>query len=135
VISQRLLRTLCAACRTTFDLSDSPHTFDDVRAMLKNDEGRKLFAPRGCPACGATGYAARTGVFEVMPVHRAIRDLISDGAPTRDIRQKAVDAGMLEFRHAALLKVAHGQTSTEEMFRVIPTDVLTDHPASASAAA
>ena len=41
---------------------------------------------RGCAACGGTGYAGRTGVFEVMPVSRAVRDLISDGAPTRDIR-------------------------------------------------
>jgi len=134
VISQRLLRTLCTACRTSFDLSDAPHTFDDVRPMLKGDEGRKLFAPRGCPSCGSTGYAARTGVFEVMPVGRTIRDLISDGAPTRDIRQKAVNEGMLEFRQAALLKVARGLTSTEEMFRVIPTDVLVEHNETAAAA-
>jgi hypothetical protein len=65
-------------------------------------------------------------VFEVMPVSRAIRDLISDGAPTRDIRTTAVREGMLEFRQAALLKVARGETSTEEMFRVIPTEVLVE---------
>lgn len=133
VISQRLLRTLCTSCRTSFDLSDAPHTFDDVRPMLKGDEGRTLFAPHGCGACNGTGYAARTGVFEVMPVSRAIRDLISDGAPTRDIRQKAVNEGMLEFRQAALLKVAQGRTSTEEMFRVIPTDVLVEQTVAAAA--
>ena len=133
VISQRLLRTLCASCRTSFDLSDAPHTFDDVRPLLKSDEGRTLFAPRGCGTCGGTGYAARTGVFEVMPVSRAIRDLISDGAPTRDIRHKAVGEGMLEFRQAALLKVARGLTSTEEMFRVIPTEALVEQPAAQAA--
>jgi type II secretory ATPase GspE/PulE/Tfp pilus assembly ATPase PilB-like protein len=68
----------------------------------------------------------------VLRVGRAIRDLISDGAPTRDIRQKAVNEGLLEFRQAALLKVARGQTSTEEMFRVIPTDVLVEHAAAAA---
>jgi type II secretory ATPase GspE/PulE/Tfp pilus assembly ATPase PilB-like protein len=72
-------------------------------------------------------------VFEVMPVSLAIRDLISDGASTRDIRQKAVNEGMLEFRQAALLKVARGQTSTEEMFRVIPSDVLVEHTVAAAA--
>ena len=133
VLSQRLLRTLCTSCRTTFDLTDAPHTFDDVRPMLRGDEGRTLFAPRGCGACGGTGYAARTGVFEVMPVGRTIRDLISDGAPTRDIRQLAVNEGMLEFRQAALLKVARGLTSTEEMFRVIPTDVLVEQTVAAAA--
>jgi type II secretory ATPase GspE/PulE/Tfp pilus assembly ATPase PilB-like protein len=134
VISQRLLRTLCPSCRTTFDLTDAPHTFDAIRPMLGNDEGRSLYAARGCPACTATGYAGRTGVFEVMPVSRAIRDLISDGAPTRDIRDTAVREGMLEFRQAALLKVARGETSTEEMFRVIPTEVLIESDAEAEAA-
>ena len=126
VVSQRLLRTLCPSCKTTFDLTDAPHTFDDIRSMLGKDEGRSLHASRGCPACTGTGYAGRTGVFEVMPVSRAIRDLVSDGAPTRDIRNTAVREGMLEFRQAALLKVARGETSTEEMFRVIPTEVLVE---------
>jgi type II secretory ATPase GspE/PulE/Tfp pilus assembly ATPase PilB-like protein len=126
VLSQRLLRTLCTSCKTTFDVTDAPHTFDAVRPMLAASEGNALYAARGCNACNGTGYAGRTGVFEVMPVGRAIRDLISDGAPTRDIRTVAVREGMLEFRQAALLKVAHGETSTEEMFRVIPTEVLVE---------
>ena len=126
VVSQRLLRTLCPSCKTTFDVTDAPHTFDAVRPMLHAGEGNSLYAPRGCPACSGTGYAGRTGVFEVMPVGRAVRDLISDGAPTRDLRAAAVRDGMLEFRQAALLKVARGETSTEEMFRVIPTEVLVE---------
>jgi type II secretory ATPase GspE/PulE/Tfp pilus assembly ATPase PilB-like protein len=126
VVSQRLLRTLCPSCKTTFDLTDAPHTFDAVRPMLGAAEGRTLYAARGCPACNGTGYAGRTGVFEVMTVTRPIRDLVSDGAPTRDIRTAAVRGGMLEFRQAALLKVARGETSTEEMFRVIPTEVLVE---------
>jgi type II secretory ATPase GspE/PulE/Tfp pilus assembly ATPase PilB-like protein len=65
-------------------------------------------------------------VFEVMPVSRAVRDLVSDGAPTRDVRRAAVQEGMLEFRQAALLKVARGETSSEEMFRVIPSEVLAE---------
>jgi type II secretory ATPase GspE/PulE/Tfp pilus assembly ATPase PilB-like protein len=126
VVSQRLLRTLCPSCKTTFDVTDAPHTFDAVRPMLGATEGRTLYAARGCPSCTGTGYAGRTGVFEVMTVTRPIRDLVADGAPTRDIRTAAVRGGMLEFRQAALLKVARGETSTEEMFRVIPTEVLVE---------
>ena len=125
VVSQRLLRTLCG-CKTSFDVSDAPYTFDDVRPMLGEQEGRVLYAGRGCGACHGTGYASRIGVFEVMRVTRSIRDLISDNAPTRDIRTAASREGMLEFRQAALLKVARGETSTEEMFRVIPTEVLVE---------
>jgi type II secretory ATPase GspE/PulE/Tfp pilus assembly ATPase PilB-like protein len=126
VVSQRLLRTLCPSCKTTFDVTDAPHTFDAVRPMLGAAEGRTLFAARGCPSCNGTCYAGRTGVFVVMTFTRPFRDLVADGAPTRDIRTAAVRGGMLEFRQAALLKVARGETSTEEMFRVIPTEVLVE---------
>src|SRR2546423_622834 len=70
------------------------------------------------------GYAGRTGVFEVMPITSALRDLIADAASARDLRAQAVAEGMLQFRQAALLKVACGQTSTEEVFRVIPSEHL-----------
>ena len=53
-----------------------------------------------------------------------VRDLISDGRPTREIREAALAEKMLEFRHSALLKVAQGLTSTEEVFRVIPSEHL-----------
>jgi general secretion pathway protein E len=59
-----------------------------------------------------------------MSVSRSIRDLISDGMPARDIRAKAIEEKMLQFRQAALLKVALGKTSTEEVFRVIPSEQL-----------
>jgi type II secretory ATPase GspE/PulE/Tfp pilus assembly ATPase PilB-like protein len=124
VVAQRLVRTLCPGCRTNFDISDSPHTFDEIRPMLHGSEGSRLFAAGGCPACGMSGYAGRTGVFEVMPVTSALRDMVARGCGSREIREKALAQGMLEFRQAALLKVARGQTSTEEIFRVIPTENL-----------
>jgi len=73
-----------------------------------------------------TGYAGRSGVFQVMPISSGIRELIADGMTSRDVRNRAVEEGMLQFRQAALLKVAAGQTSTEEVFRVIPTEHLLD---------
>jgi type II secretory ATPase GspE/PulE/Tfp pilus assembly ATPase PilB-like protein len=124
VLAQRLVRTFCMKCRQAFDLGDAPDTFDEVKQWLAPGEGKTLYAPKGCEACGMEGYAGRTGVFEVMPITRNIRNLISDGKPARDIRTKAVEEGMLEFRHAALLKVARGETSTEEVFRVIPSEHL-----------
>ena len=124
VLAQRLVRTLCPHCRLPFDVSSAPHLYDEVRTWLGPDEGRMLYAPRGCGTCNMTGYVGRTGVFEVMPVTRDIRNLISEGRPTSSIRQKAIENHMLEFRQAALLKVARGETSTEEVFRVIPTEHL-----------
>lgn len=124
VISQRLVRTLCAACKAPFDVADVPHVFDEVKRWLKPGEGKTLFAPRGCPACESRGYTARTGVFEVMPISPALRTAISDARPTADLRQIAAAEGMLQFRQAALLKVARGLTSTDEVFRAVPSEQL-----------
>ncbi len=124
VVAQRLVRTLCPKCRTSFDLADAPHTFDDVSHLLSPRDGKVLWAPRGCDACMQSGYAGRTGVFEIMPVTRSLRNLISDNRPVREIRLRAVAEKMIEFRHAALIKVALGETSTEEVFRAIPTEHL-----------
>jgi type II secretory ATPase GspE/PulE/Tfp pilus assembly ATPase PilB-like protein len=124
VLSQRLVRTLCDQCKQSFDLSSAPHTFDDVRPWLAPDQGKVLYAPKGCPACQMMGYSNRTGIFEIMRINNRLRDLISDGRPTKQIREAAVADKMLEFRQSALLKVAQGITSTEEVFRVIPTEHL-----------
>jgi type II secretory ATPase GspE/PulE/Tfp pilus assembly ATPase PilB-like protein len=125
VVAQRLVRTLCLHCKQGIDLSDAPHTFDDVRPWLSPDEGRMLYAPVGCEMCNMSGYADRSGLFEVMPVTRSLRNLIGENAPVRTIRQKATEERMAEFRQTALVKVARGETSTEEVFRVIPGEHLT----------
>ncbi len=75
------------------------------------------------------GYAGRTGVFEILRINRKLRDLIADGRPTRDLREAAVADKMLEFRQSAMLKVAKGLTSTEEVIRVIPSEHLLDEAA------
>ncbi|MEM8873072.1 MAG: GspE/PulE family protein [Planctomycetota bacterium] len=124
VVSQRLTRTLDPASRQEIDISDATHTFDDIKHLLKEGEGTKLYMPGPTPENQMTGYNGRTGVFEVLEVTQEIRNLIADGAPASQIRKQASQDGMLEFREAALLKVAHGQTTTEEVFRVIPSEQL-----------
>jgi type II secretory ATPase GspE/PulE/Tfp pilus assembly ATPase PilB-like protein len=124
VIAQRLVRTLCPACKSTFELADAPMTFEDVKQFLEPGQGQMLYAPKGCPECRMLGYAGRTGVFEVLPVTRDIRKMILAREPTPVIRRKAIEEGMIEFRQAALLKVARGETSIEEVFRTVPSEYL-----------
>jgi type II secretory ATPase GspE/PulE/Tfp pilus assembly ATPase PilB-like protein len=124
VLAQRLIRTLCPRCKMSFDIADAPQTFEEVRKWLEPGEGKVLFGPKGCQECRMLGYSGRTGLFEVLSVSRGTRKLILEKQPTQVIRQKAIEEGMLEFRHAALLKVARGETSIEEVFRVIPSEYL-----------
>jgi general secretion pathway protein E len=124
VIAQRLVRTLCPRCKVAFELGDTPQSFEEVRAWLEPDEGRCLFGARGCSECFGSGYSGRTGVFEVLRINRALRQLIAESRPTVELRDAALRAGLLDLRRAALLKVARGQTNVEEVLRAIPPEDL-----------
>jgi type II secretory ATPase GspE/PulE/Tfp pilus assembly ATPase PilB-like protein len=123
-VAQRLLRVLCPHCKVTFDLAEPLDTFKDVQRWLEPGQGQRLFGPAGCDACHGAGYIARTGVFEVLPISPAIRKLILARQTVQALRHKAIEEGMIEFRQAALLKVAQGETTVEEVFRSVPTEYL-----------
>jgi len=114
VIAQRLVRLIC------------PHCTDRVaypvdmleRVGLTLDPGLSFHRGRGCARCRGTGYIGRTGVFEVLPVDRAIQALIRDRADARVVRQAAVQAGMKTLREDALAKAIFQQTTLEEVIRV-----------------
>lgn len=124
VIAQRLVRTLCPECRVRYDMSESPQTFREIEPLLNPDEGKAIYGPGGCEKCFHVGYDGRTGLFEVMTINQEIRRLVSDGASTQQIEEAAIKNGMVVFRHGALLKVAQGVTSTEEILRDVPADQL-----------
>ncbi|MBL9085361.1 MAG: type II/IV secretion system protein [Planctomycetales bacterium] len=124
IISQRLVRVLCGKCHQPIDVSGAPHIFDDVQKDLMPGQGQVIYGPKGCEACHRTGFATRTGVFEVMNVSTKMRGLISNMSPEREIYDEAIRTGMHDFRRAGLLKVAQGVTSMEELLRVVPAEYL-----------
>jgi type II secretory ATPase GspE/PulE/Tfp pilus assembly ATPase PilB-like protein len=124
VIAQRLMRTLCPKCKVAFDMKHAPHTFEEVQSWLEPGQGENIYGPKGCRECYMTGYSGRTGVFEVLSISGAIRKLIDDKASTHVIRKQAIDEGLIELRQSALLKVAQGETSIEEVIRVVPSEYL-----------
>jgi type II secretory ATPase GspE/PulE/Tfp pilus assembly ATPase PilB-like protein len=124
VITQRLLRTLCPHCKTAVDISESPDTFRDIRRWLKPEDGKTIYTAAGCPKCRFEGHAGLIGVFEVMCVSREIRRLIGLRATVHEIRDQAMREGMIDVRRQALLKVAEGKVSIEEVMRAIPVEYL-----------
>ena len=124
VIAQRLIRTLCPKCRVAYELSDPAQTFAEVARWLEPGQGQGLYGPKGCPECRGVGYAGLTGLFEVIGVTKGLRKHIADRQPTQVIRQKAIEDGTIELRHSALLKVAQGATTIEEVFRTVPSEFL-----------
>jgi type II secretory ATPase GspE/PulE/Tfp pilus assembly ATPase PilB-like protein len=74
---------------------------------------------QGCNFCGGTGFAGRTGVFEVMALDDSVRKLVAAGASGQDIRTQALANGMIPLRRAGMLKVKEGQTTLGEVFKSV----------------
>jgi type II secretory ATPase GspE/PulE/Tfp pilus assembly ATPase PilB-like protein len=121
IVSQRLARTLCNECRIPLDVKRS-RMFGSVEQWLDENQGKQIFAAGGCNHCQHEGYRARTGVFEVLRMTGELRQMVSQGRTAREIQDEAVRQGMLDLRRSALLKVAAGITTTDELARLIPTE-------------
>jgi type II secretory ATPase GspE/PulE/Tfp pilus assembly ATPase PilB-like protein len=123
-VSQRLVRRLCGSCKVPRDLSKSPFSFDAVRQWLVPGQGEHIYSAKGCKDCFYDGYLGRMAVAEVMCVGPEIRQMIHDKAAAGEIRKKAMELGMIDLRGSALLSVAQGTTSAEELMRTIPAEQL-----------
>ena len=125
VVAQRLLRRVCAKCSAP---AEPPAR---LAAELGLEPGNGPFVcGAGCVACRHSGYRGRAGIFELLPVSDAIRDLISSRAPAEEIARRARRDGMQTLREDALRKAAEGITTLEEVMRVTQPDLeLADHPA------
>jgi general secretion pathway protein E len=115
-MAQRLLRKNCTHCAI-----DRFLTRDEVTTLrLSVPEGKKVKVREGegCHECRGTGYLGRTGIFEIMPLDDAIKELVLQGADSPEVKRSAVSHGMRTLRQSALRKLAEGVTTFEEVVRV-----------------
>lgn len=116
VLAQRLVRTLCSACKVRTNLSDFEKVMLDIDEV---PETATIFKPVGCPRCSNTGYAGRTVVSELLMINDEIRALIIQKTDAATIKKAAVRAGMRTLRGDALDKIVEGITSVEEIMRAV----------------
>lgn len=115
VLAQRLVRTVCKKCRTPFEPTENQLS---LLNLSPHDLGDKVFYyGRGCANCNDTGYKGRKGIFELLMVTDAVRELINERAPTVVIRQKAVEGGMVTLREDGLRGIFDGETTIEEVLK------------------
>jgi general secretion pathway protein E len=115
VLAQRLLRTLCHACRVSMPPDGGERRL--LAALGLAGDGPVWSAP-GCDACNGTGFAGRTGIYEYLAVDDALRRLIHDGAGEIGLRDAALRAGMRPMRSDGARYLADGTTSLAELTRV-----------------
>jgi len=112
VLAQRLVRLICPKCRESHRLT--PQQAQE----LQLEEGVQLARGNGCPSCNQSGYKGRVGIFELLPMTDAIKDLVVAKSPAHVIREAARRAKVRTLREDGLAKAVAGLTTVEEVLRV-----------------
>jgi general secretion pathway protein E len=114
IAAQRLVRTLCLACRESY--TAMPEMLDRF-GLDDTGEHVVLYRPKGCEACRHTGFSGRTSILELLPVSDEIRQAILSGQDAGRIQKVALDQGMRTMRAHGLAKALLGTTTVEEVLR------------------
>lgn len=115
VLAQRLLRTICKACRAPYEPSLS--ILNQLNLSPDDLGGKHFYTGSGCSACGGGGYKGRKGIYELLHCSDPIRDLITHKAPTLVLKQKAIELGMVTLRDDGLRNIFDGETTIEEVLK------------------
>ncbi|MFL6541144.1 MAG: GspE/PulE family protein [Chthoniobacterales bacterium] len=115
VLGQRLLRTICPNCRTTYQPNES--LLDQLGLSRRDIGDRNFYYGKGCDTCNNTGYKGRKGIYELLKMSDPIRELINARAPTVVLKQKAIELGMVTLRQDGLRSIFEGDTTIEEVLK------------------
>ncbi|MCK9351857.1 MAG: GspE/PulE family protein [Candidatus Paceibacterota bacterium] len=113
VVAERLVRKICPACR-----QESTPPYELMKMFnIEWPEGDKVYAGRGCDACGQTGFVDRVGIFEIMEVDRDFENVILQDSPTESLEQYVKKHVTETLREDGFDKVRKGITTLEEVIR------------------
>ncbi|SFH47587.1 type II secretion system protein E (GspE) [Tindallia magadiensis] len=112
IMAQRLVKKLCTSCRESYTSTDKEEK------LLKLQEPVTLYKEVGCNSCNNTGYKGRTGIHEILPIYGEIKKLIESQSPSNQIKEKAMEKGMITLRDSCRDLVLNGVTSVNELIHI-----------------
>ena len=115
ILAQRLVRRICPKCKVELGTAN-----EEVLRELGWDPRRgsfKLYRGKGCNDCGSTGYAGRRGLYEVLNLTPALREMILERASSALIKRAAMKEGMVTLRMHGIMKIQEGLTTVEEVLK------------------
>jgi len=115
VLGQRLVRKICATCRTPYEPSET--VLRQIGLSVHDIGDKNFYYGTGCEDCNKTGYRGRKGIYELLDITEPIRELIAQRAPSVVIRQKAIEMGMTTLRTDGLRSIFEGETTIEEVLK------------------
>ena len=113
VVSQRLVRKICGACKEEY----VPEPWE--KEYLREPDLERLWRGRGCEVCDGSGYLGRTLVYEVLRVDKALSRLIDQDTDLSIIAEEAKDRGFVDLFQITVEKAKQGVITTEEAVRII----------------
>jgi type IV pilus assembly protein PilB len=113
--AQRLVRRICQHCKE--EIKIAPEALVNIGFTKEESDTVNIYKGKGCNRCKNTGYKGRVGLYEVMPITNTLRSLIFNGASTAELRNTAIQEGMITLRQSGLIKIKNGITTIEEVIR------------------
>lgn len=122
VVAQRLVRKLCTRCRRSVNIEDSEWEF--LTTPLRLPKPAHIYARGGCGRCDNSGYAGRSGIYEMLLVSAAVQRIITPATDLVSLRRAAIANGMVPLRVAGAQRVAEGVTDIDELVKVAPIEAV-----------
>jgi type II secretory ATPase GspE/PulE/Tfp pilus assembly ATPase PilB-like protein len=128
ILAQRLVRTLCRECKSTFH--PSQNEYDELlreyggeelfmeRVGVAYTDDLKLSRPNGCESCGRSGYSGRTGIHELLMGTDDMKRLIQRKASMEEIRNQAIRDGMTTLKQDGIEKIFKGECDLIQVRKV-----------------
>lgn len=123
VLAQRLVRTLCPACKTRVEKDEAAQAREQLAELVKPWQitgGYRPYQPVGCVDCRMTGFRGRMGLYELLTVSEAFKNQVIREPRLEALRAQAVTDGMRPLRLAGAARVAEGLTTLDEVLACTP---------------
>jgi len=123
VLAQRLVRTLCAACKTRVEKDEAAEAREQLAELVKPWQitgSYRPYQPVGCVDCRMTGFRGRMGLYELLTVTEAFKNQVIREPKLETMRAQAVTDGMRPLRLAGAARVAEGLTTLDEVLATTP---------------
>ena len=120
LIAQRLVRTICKACKEEY--RPEPEFLREIGFPEAEIATAKFYRGRGCEECRFTGYKGRTGIYEILVMQENLRPMVIERTSSSTLKTAAIANGMKTLRDDGWVKVKAGMTTVEEVGRVTQED-------------
>ena len=120
VLAQRLVRSLCRECRVKDEDGEQQKLLSEAVKPWSINAEYHGYRPVGCLECRMTGYRGRVGIYELLTVSEAFKELVHEKPDMDALRAQAIKDGMRPLRLAGSLRVADGSTTISELLATTP---------------